>query len=147
MGRNPSDYESEAEEYKATADAIEQLADSLAGADSIAEDCPVLSELFHAVRTSSRKSRSGRYVALLDLDLEAGEWSCRSVAFLESGSHYRDTGADLSIGFKPYPFISVDEFAEHVSESIRRDARAERQTAGDLERSAKEARQIEEHYQ
>ena len=111
------------------ADALESLASDLRDADSIADDVPVLSELFHEVRTTRRKSRDGRFVALLDYDFDADEWSCRSVAFLESGTHYRDTGADASVSFSPFAFLPVDQFAEHVASDLERDARAARQNA------------------
>lgn len=114
------------------ADRIDELADRLLSADSIAEDVPVLSELFHEARTSRRRARDGRYVALLDFDADADEWTCRSVSFLENGTHYRDTGADASVSFKPSPFLSVSEFGEQVGRSLQRDARAARQTASQL---------------
>lgn len=120
-----------AEEYRATADAIESLAGSLRDADSIAEDVPVLSELYHKVRTSKRRSRDGRYVALLSH--EDGEWECSSVAFLETGTHYRDPNADVVVSFKPYAFLGVSEFAEHVAGDLERDARSARQNASVVE--------------
>jgi len=83
-----------ADDYHALADAKESLADRLRNADSIAEDVPALADLFHEVRTSSRKARNGRYVALLDYDADEETWTCRSVAHLEQGTHYMDTGAD-----------------------------------------------------
>ena len=131
-----------AEEYREEADALDALAEKLSDADSIAEDCPALSELFHAVRTSNRRARDGRHVALLEYD--GDEWTCRTVSFLESGTHYRDTGADLSLSYKPYPLLSVEEFAEQVAASIRRDARAARQSASEVEQSARRQREMEE---
>lgn len=133
-----------AADYHELADAMEALANQLRDADSIANDCPVLSELFHTVRTSPYKSRRGSHVALLDYDPDEG-WSCRSVSFLEQGTHYRDTGADLSVSFQPYPFISVDEFGMHISDTIKRDARATRQTAGNLE-AAKRVEEQQKEY-
>jgi len=109
--------------------AMRQLADDAYTADSIADDAPALSELFHEVRTSRRRSRDGRHVALLDYDHDAGSWSCRSVAFLETGTHYRNTGADLVLSHKPRPLMSVDKFCEYLSADIERSARATEQNA------------------
>jgi hypothetical protein len=122
----------DAAEYREEADALESLADDLMGAESIAEDVPVLSELFHEARTSRRSGYDGKYVALLDRD--GDEWTCRSVAFLESGTHYRDTGADLKVSCSPSAFMSVDRFAESKARSIRRSAESARQNAVSLER-------------
>lgn len=113
----------------ATADALDDLATELRDAESIAEDVPVLSDLFHKARTSKNRSRDGKYVALLDFDHESGDWSCRTVSWLQQGAHYRDTGADTLVSFSPYPFLEVDEFADHVAASLERDAQAARQNA------------------
>ena len=115
------------EEYARLAEKIDALADAVRTADSIANDAPALCDLFNEVRTSNRSSRDGRYVALFDVD--GDEWSCRSVEFLESGTHYRDTGADLSLSFKPFPFLGTDEFAEHIASDLRRQAQSARQSA------------------
>lgn len=112
-----------------TADALERLAARLRDADSIADDVPVLSELYHKVRTSGRSSRDGRFVALLDYEHDTREWSCRSVAFLEGGTHYRDPAGDVVVAFSPFPFLPVGQFAEHVASDLERDARAARQNA------------------
>ena len=132
-----------ADDYDKLADAMDSLANSLKDADSIKDDVPVLSELFHKARTSKRDARDGRYVALLDYELETG-WSCRSVAFMQSGSHYRDTGADMALSFKPYPFLSVSEFAKHIRASIQRDARSARQSAGAARQREKDRQRREE---
>lgn len=113
----------------ALADAMDSLAADARGADSIASDAPALSELFHKVRTSSRRSRDGRYVALLNYDAEADAWDCSSVAFLETGTHYRNPNADTSISFGPHPFIGVDQFGEVVASDLERNADAARQNA------------------
>lgn len=126
----------DAAEYREQADALESLADDLKGADSIAEDVPVLSELFHEVRTGGRSPHDGRYVELLDR--EGDEWECRSVAFLESGTHYRDTGADAKLAFTSYPFLSVDLFAEKIADDLRRSAKSARQNAASIERREQE---------
>jgi len=131
-----AESQTEADEYRSKADALESLADELKGADSIAEDAPVLSELFHEVRTGGRSSHDGKYVALLDRDGDG--WECRSVAFLESGTHYRDTGADLKVSCSPTAFMPVDHFAEAKARSIRRSAEAARQNAASLERRERE---------
>lgn len=117
------------------ANALRSLAADLRDADSIAEDVPALAELFHEVRTSSRRARDGRYVGLFDLDRETGEWSCRSVAFLESGTHYRDTGADAIVAHNPWPFCTVDTFGERVAPDLERKATAAEQNAIEMERS------------
>jgi hypothetical protein len=127
----------DAAEYREQADALESLADDLKGADSIAEDVPVLSELFHEVRTGGRSSRDGRYVALLDRD--GDKWECQSVAFLESGTHYRDTGADAKLSFAPYPFLSVDTFADAIASDLRRSAKSARQNAANVEQAKLDA--------
>lgn len=131
-----------ADDYETLADAIDELANRLRGADSVAQDCPVLSELFHEVRTSRRHSREGKYVALLDYS-EGDGWDCRSVSFLASGTYYRDSGAELSVSFKPMTFLSVDEFAQHTAASLKRDARANRQTAGNIRESKKMKQQMQ----
>lgn len=116
-------------EKREIADALDSLAADLRGADSIADDAPALSELFHEVRTSRRKTRDGRYVALLDYDRDAGVWSCRSVAFLETGTHYRDTGADAVVSHNPFPLREAERFGEVVANALERDAHAARQSA------------------
>lgn len=125
------------QEYRDEAEALRKLAEDLSSADSIAEDVPVLSELFHEARTSRRKARDGRYVALLDRN--GMEWTCRSVSFLERGTHYMDTGADLSISHKPQPFLSADDFAEDKRWGLEMKIEAAEQNAADLERTKKEA--------
>jgi hypothetical protein len=122
-------------EYRAREAALNALADRAYSADSIAEDAPVLSELFHEVRTSSRSERQGRYVALFDHGADG--WECRSVAFLESGTHYGDTGADLTLSMKPRPFICVDEFGEQMAASIRHSAEGAARNAENIERRAR----------
>ena len=114
------------------ADAMDALAEDLRAADSIADDTPALSELFHAVRTSSRRDRTGRYVALLDHDPEDG-WVCTDVSWLQSGTHYRNPSADEVTAHGPYPFLDVDQFGEKIAADLERDARAARQNA-DLHR-------------
>jgi hypothetical protein len=126
----------DAAEYREQADALESLADDLKGADSIAEDVPVLSELFHEVRTGGRSPHDGQYVALLDRD--GDEWECRSVAFLETGTHYRDTGADAKLSFGSYPFLSVDAFADAIASDLWRAAKSARQSAAHVEQREKE---------
>jgi len=126
-------------ENRQLADAVERLADSLDGATSIAEECPVLSELFHTARTSGYKARDGRHVALLDYDREADEWECRRVTFVRSGAHLRDTGADVKVSHNPFPFLPVSQFARQQRESLRRDARAMRQSAANAEEGARNA--------
>jgi len=111
------------------ADAYEDLADSLRNAESIADDVPVLSELFHKARTTHKNPRDGRFVALLDYDADADEWTCRNVSWLQQGTHYHDTGADAVLGFSPYPFCSVDRFAEEFADTLRMDAKEQRQNA------------------
>jgi hypothetical protein len=120
-----------ADDYHELADGMEALATQLTDTNSISDAAPVLTELFHEARTSNRRARDGRYVALFDYD--GGEWSCRSVAFLETGTHYRDTNADMTLSFKPWPFLSVDEFTEHIRAEILRQAQATRQTATGIE--------------
>jgi len=122
-------YTEEGQRKLAKADALDNLAGRVRTADSIADDVPELAELFHTVRTSSRKSREGRYVALLDYDHEADEWSCRNVSWLQQGTHYRDTGAEASLSYKPFPFLSLDEFSRQIAASLERDADATRQNA------------------
>jgi len=114
------------------ADAMDALAEDLRAADSIADDTPALSGLFHAVRTSSRRAHDGRYVALLDHDPEDG-WVCADVSWLESGTHYLDPNADEVIAHRPYPFLGVDQFGEKIAADLEHDARAARQNA-DLHR-------------
>ena len=111
------------------ADALDALADDLRAADSIADDAPPLSDLYHEVRTGGRRARDGRYVALLDHDPADG-WTCGSVAFLESGTHYRDPDADAVISHKPFPFREVDAFGQTVAADLERQAREARQRAG-----------------
>ena len=123
-----------AEDYRTLADGLEDLADRLYQADSIADDAPPLSELYHEIRTSGRRARDGRYVALLDYDPDGGGWSCRSVAWLETGAHYRDPPGDALVSFNPFPFCEVERFGEHVAARLKRDARAARQSAGNIER-------------
>jgi len=113
----------------AVADAYEELADSLSNAESIADDVPVLSELFHEARTTHKKPRDGRFVALLDYDVDGDEWTCRNVSWLQQGTHYRDTGADAVLGFSPYPFCSTDRFAEEFVNRLRMMARDQRHKA------------------
>lgn len=122
-----ADLTAEGKEKLRIADALDELAERLRGADSISSDVPELSKLYHEVRTSGRNSRDGRFVALLDHDEDG--WTCRSIAFLETGTHYRDPNADALVSFSPFPFLSVDEFGEHVASDLERDARAARQNA------------------
>lgn len=111
------------------AEAQENLANRLRNAESIAEDVPELSTLFHKVRTSKRRARDGRFVALMDYDIEKGEWSCRNVSFLQQGTHYRDTGADAILPYKPFPLLSVDEFSKMMAANLERKAQAKRENA------------------
>jgi hypothetical protein len=124
-----TEYTEKGREMLQTADALEELATELRNADSIADDVPVLSELFHIARTSSRRPREGKYVALLDYDTETDQWSCRSVSFLQNGTHYRDTGADKKARAKPRPFYSVDEFGQNQAATFENQARRLRQNA------------------
>jgi hypothetical protein len=124
-------------EERQLADALDDLAARLDGAESIAEECPVLSELFHEARTSGRNPRDGRFVALFDYDEDDG-WTCRSVSFLQSGTHYRDHGADLSLSNKPFAWMPVKTFREAQASEIRRQAQARRQTASGIEAQAEE---------
>ena len=104
-------------------EAIGELKDRLQNADSIAEDVPVLSELFHEARTAGRRQtrgHGGRFVALLDYD---GEWTCRHVNYLQGGTHYRGTGADLKLSCRPYPFMEIDMFKEWVGWKLREASR------------------------
>jgi len=132
------------DEKRELADNLDALADAVVDADSIADDAPVLSELFHAARTSRRDGHEGRYVALLTHHDDG--WTCDSVAFLGSGTHYRDPNADAVLSFKPFPFLSVDEFGEHMAADLRRDARAARQNASQIEASRKEQERIEQEF-
>lgn len=120
-----------ADDLRERADALDSLADRLDEAESIAADVPVLSELFHEVRTSGRNPRDGRFVALLDLDGDG--WTCRSVAFLQRGTHYRDTGADATLTHSPYPFVTVDQFADLIGHKLRADADIARQRAAEID--------------
>jgi hypothetical protein len=125
--------EEKVEQYRAEADAMEQLANDVISADSIAEEVPVLSELFHSVRTSPRSSRDGRYVALLDWDESEG-WTCRSVQFLDGGAHLRpENGATVTVAVSPRPFLSVDVFADVVSSRLRQQEEGARQNAASIE--------------
>jgi len=104
--------------------AIDDLKHRLQESDSIADDCPVLSELFHEARTASIghcRGHGGSFVALLDYDDD--EWSCRSVRYLEGGTHYRDTGADLKLSCSPYPFMDTDMFKDRVVWQLREASR------------------------
>lgn len=112
---------------RAVIDGLESLREQLKGASSIADDVPALSELFHKARTSRRNAREGRYVGLYDYDTDTDTWACRSVAFLESGTHYRDTGADLTLVQKPYAFLSVEQFAEDKYHTIGRTVAEQKQ--------------------
>jgi hypothetical protein len=134
----------EVEQKKQKADSLENLAERLRDAESIAEDVPVLSELFHEVRTSNRRARDGRHVALFDYDSESDSWECRSVKFLESGTHYRDTGADLSLSHKPFAFLSVKHFSQYMANSIDRSVRDIRQNASQLEQHIETQKRREE---
>ena len=124
-----SKYTEAGQRKLAKADAIESLASRVRQADSVAEEVPELAELFHSARTSSRNSRQGRYVALLDYDFEADEWSCRNVSWLQQGTHYRDTGAEAAVSYSPRPFLSVEEFGRQIAASLNQDADATRQNA------------------
>jgi hypothetical protein len=124
-----SKYTETGQRKLAQADAMDELAGRVRQADSIADEVPELAELFHNARTSSRKSRQGRFIALLDYDFDAEEWSCRNVSFLQQGTHYRDTGAEASVSQKPFPFLSVEEFGRQVAASLERNAKATRQNA------------------
>ena len=126
---NEAELTEAGEEKIALADAMDALAADVRAAESIAADAPAVCELFHEVRTSSRRSRDGRYVALLDYDAEADAWDCSSVSFLESGTHYRDPNADAVVSFKPFPFIGVDQFGDHVASDLERKAVGARQNA------------------
>ena len=126
--KTASDYTETGRKKLAVADALEQLAEQAYDADSVANDVPVLSDLFHEIRTSNRKGRDGRYVALLNWDADNG-WSCKSVEFLRRGSHYQNAKADASLSFKPYPFLSVNEFTQQIAQTLENNARLERQNA------------------
>jgi len=100
-------------------EAISELKERLQSSDSIAADVSVLSELFHKARTASRRQsrgHGGRFVALLDYD---GEWTCRHVEYLEGGTHFRDTGADLKLSCPPLPFMDTDTFKENTAYQLR----------------------------
>jgi len=126
--KTASDYTETGRRKLAVADALEQLAEQAHDAESVADDVSVLSELFHEARTSNRKSRDGRYVALLNWDADNG-WSCKSVAFLQRGTHYKNTNADASLSYNPHPFLSVDEFTQQIARTLENDARRARQNA------------------
>jgi len=124
-----ADLTEKGQQMMAVADGYEDLAKSLRDAESIAKDVPVLSELFHKARTTHKNPRDGRFVALLDYDVDNGEWSCRNVSWLQSGTHYRDTGADAVLSFSPYPFCPVDRFTEEFADTLGMNAKEQRQNA------------------
>lgn len=132
-----------ADEQRVLANAIEDLASRLSGAESIKDSCPVLSELFHEARTTKRSSRDGRFVALLDYD---GEWTCRRVTFVQQGTHLRNHGADLVVTQSPYPFMGVAEFAQSKRNAIKEKAQVTRQKAHRIEQKAKEEAYREENW-
>lgn len=134
------ELEQKAEAVEEEAQAIEALRNRVRAAGSIAQDVPVLSELFHEARTSSHKRGDGSYVALLDRE-ESG-WTCRTVRYLESGASFRDTGADLKVRVSPMRFMATPEFSRRVCETLDRQARAARQNMGQLRDSARTARSM-----
>lgn len=121
----------QAQEHREKADRIEELKEELRDADSIAEDVPALSELFHRVRTSKRDSRDGKYKAVLNYKNDG--WTCEKVAFQPSGGRLKHPDADLVLAMKPFPFMEVKEFSQHMASSCNWAARNERQTAGSIE--------------
>lgn len=147
-GEETVDYDvpEKAVRLRETADAVDRLADRLAGADSIADDCPVLSDLYHEARTSGRDPYEGRFVELLDYDREADEWTSRGPNWLQSGTHYRDTGADLTLSNKPHPFLDVSTFAQAKRARLNRVAQTMRQNADEAERAAKEKAYREQNW-
>jgi len=132
-------------EKRQLADAVDRLKEQLQNADSIANGCPLFSEFFHRVRTSSYDGRNWRYVALYDYDPEADKWTHRSTHRLQKGTHLKDTGADLCLSMSPKPFLSVSSFSEIVRGKLSRDARASRQNASNIDRRAKEQAHRKEH--
>jgi hypothetical protein len=124
-----STYSAKGQRYLEIADELDNLREKLKDVDSIVDEAPVFSTFFHAIRTSKRDGRDGRYVALFDYDDKDNTFTCRSVSFLQNGTHYRDTGCDLKLSYSPYPFLSVDEFAQHMRGNLERQARKIRQNA------------------
>jgi hypothetical protein len=120
-------------DYEQQADALEKLRLRVDDADSIADDVPVLSSLFHKARTSGRSGRDGRYVAVYDYDADTEEWHCRFVSWLENGMHYRDLDADLVLYQRPAIMMGVDEFRKHKRAEIKRRERSARQNAANMQ--------------
>ena len=99
------------------ADDIARLKEKLRNADSIADDCPELSEYFHKARTKS-KPYTGRYVAGLVLDDD--EWKCRSIDYIESGTHIHGNKNDVTLHCQPYPFMETETFIGLIGGQLAR---------------------------
>jgi len=121
-----------AAEKRAEAEQIEELADRLRDADSIADEVPVFAELFIKARTSQRNPRDGRFVAQLSHD-DVDGWESRSVAFLGNGTRYGQTPADVIVSHKPTPFLTVEAFSRRVADQLDEKAQAARKTAEQIE--------------
>lgn len=107
-----------AAEYRQTADAIAELRDDLKAADSIADDVPVLADLYHAARTSSADSREGRYVAVIEFSDDGDREMVYGPKFVESGANLKDpTGVVVSA--QPWPLMPVERFVEQVDHNLR----------------------------
>lgn len=128
------------------ADALDELAGRLGSADSIAEDVPLLSELYHEARTTGgrRLREGGKWTLLVDFDDETGDLGARSLHFLEQGAHLRDTGADAKVSASPQPFQSVDEFIGVTKHQIERTARSMRQNATERQHAHEEKQRLQQ---
>lgn len=133
-------------EDRERAAALEELAERLSSAESIADDVPLLSGLFHQARTSGgrRVREGGSWVLLVDYD--GYEFSPRSLHWLEQGTHLRDTGADAKIKASPHPFQSVDEFKGVTKQQIERKARAIRQNAQEKQHAHEEKERLKQRH-
>lgn len=114
------------ERQQAVRDGLESLKTQISDAETVG-DVPALTELYNTVRTSGRSGQEGRYVALYDYDADSEQWDCRSVEWLESGTHYRDTGADLTVPFGPMLLVDSDTFLSRVWETVANELRNTKQ--------------------
>ena len=125
------------DELRQTAQALRDAADRLRDADSTTET------EFSAHFDTARKcdSRQERAVARIYTDGE--EIEDVKVSKLQNGEHYRNPDADAVIGFSLPSFATVDQYTQHMSTELTRQAQAMENNAAGIEAKRAEKKKQE----
>ena len=141
MARDPSELRETADEYDATADALEELREEVMEADQIGDTR--LSKLFHEARTN--RPDTWKSVTAF-IDIEDGEDVVDSVSKLRDGRWAPETrsrhDALVSVGVRP--FMEADIFKSLVRDDLEQRIRGARANASEKRDAAKVIEQREE---